>query len=148
MISKILFICTGNICRSPMAEGYFQHLMSAADLDISVSSAGTATWSGSPPSDGSVLVMKNLGIDISAQRSTTLSSYVVDEADLIVCMSRGHLYDLNWNFPTASAKARTLLGERDVFDPIGGGFELYQQCFESMKVGLDKLFEELKTSDK
>ncbi|WP_419845337.1 hypothetical protein [Candidatus Poriferisocius sp.] len=83
---KVLFVCTGNICRSPMAEVLFAHMAP----DAEVSSAGTMDWSGQPAHEYAIAAMAERGLDLSAHRSRRLSEYLVDESDLIVAMTRNH----------------------------------------------------------
>ncbi len=83
---KVLFVCTGNICRSPMAEVLFAHLAP----DVEVGSAGTMDWSGQPAHEYAIAAMAERGLDLSAHRSRRLSEYLVDESDLIVVMTRNH----------------------------------------------------------
>lgn len=83
---KVLFVCTGNICRSPMAEVLFAHMAP----DAEVSSAGTMDWSGQPAHEYAIAAMAERGLDLSAHRSRRLSEYLVDESDLIVVMTRNH----------------------------------------------------------
>ena len=83
---KVLFVCTGNICRSPMAEVLFAHLAP----DVEVGSAGTMDWSGQPAHEYAIAAMAERGLDLSTHRSRRLSEYLVDESDLIVAMTRNH----------------------------------------------------------
>src|SRR6202044_1349980 len=89
-VKNILFVCTGNICRSPMAEGLFRHLV-ADRKDVRVASAGVHASPGQPPSTYSVEALAEIGIDISRQRSQSLTDDLVARADLIFAMTRGHL---------------------------------------------------------
>ena len=80
----VLFICTGNVCRSPMAEGLFRDLVEKNDADFAVKSAGVGAQDGQPPSENSVRAMQDLGIDITAQRSQMLTAELAAEADMIL----------------------------------------------------------------
>ena len=73
MSQKVLFVCTGNVCRSPMAEGFLRHMVKEAGADIEVGSAGIGAMEDMMPSRHSVTAMKEEGIDISRQRSRMLT---------------------------------------------------------------------------
>jgi len=145
----ILFICTGNTCRSPMAEGYFRSLVENEGLsDVQVSSAGTYASDGEPPSSYSVQALKEYGLDISEQRSSRLTRALIEDADMIIAMSASHRMFVSQIDATAMVKTE-LLGEYsnnggDVADPFGGNLDLYSFCFSTMKPALDCLFEKIK----
>jgi protein-tyrosine-phosphatase len=142
----ILFVCTGNTCRSPMGEGYFRHLIKQSGRqDLTVSSAGTSASDGFPVSNGSLVTMRGYGIDISDLRSTTLTRELVEDADLIITMSRGHRLQIGRAMPYVLDKTHLLMEfdgqpDLDVNDPVGGDYELYSNCFKGMKQALDNLF--------
>src|SRR5260221_6727407 len=104
---SILFVCTGNVCRSPMAEGLFGRMI-AERPDLRVLSAGVSTYPGQPPSAHAVEVLDELGVDISQHRSRPLSEKVVEEADWIVVMTRSHLDSIIYLFPRAAEKVYLL----------------------------------------
>jgi glycine hydroxymethyltransferase len=142
-VKTIVFVCTGNICRSPMAEGLFHHL-NPDKKQWTAESAGIAATPGQPPSDHSVTVMKELAIDISGQRSQALTSELVDRAYQLVVMTYGHLDAILMHFPAASDKVVLLRqfaypegGERplnlNLSDPIGQSVEVYRQCREQIR---------------
>ena len=88
----ILFVCTGNTCRSPMAEGLLRAALAAKGLDqVTVSSAGTGAWDGAPISEASYLVGLEQGLDLSEHRARLLTRDVVRGADLILAMSGHHI---------------------------------------------------------
>jgi protein-tyrosine-phosphatase len=148
MPNRILFVCTGNICRSPMAEAYMKKLLQADEqTDTVVKSAGTAAYNGYPANINSILVMKRMGIDLSSHQSSSLSNSLVDEADVIVGMTHRHVQSITHLFPRAGGKTCTLLSfvenDADVPDPYGGELEEYQSCFELMKPALDRLYQQI-----
>ncbi len=85
---KILFVCSGNTCRSPLAEAVLKRMAEDAGRgDIEVSSAGTQAWDGSPASDGSMLVGMERGLELSAHRSRQLTTEMLEEADIVIVMA-------------------------------------------------------------
>ena len=86
----ILFVCTGNICRSAMAEGLLAAGLGRVGSDLLVASAGTAGGGAAPATEHAVSVLADRGVDISTHRSRGLSAAMVGEADLIVAMTRVH----------------------------------------------------------
>src|SRR5450759_5762549 len=89
-MKTILFVCTGNICRSPMAEGIFRQAVQGRG-DYRVLSAGIGAVNGQPPSPYAVQAVRELGIDISGQRSRMLTSDLVQQSDYIFGMTHSHL---------------------------------------------------------
>ncbi len=142
-MKNVLFVCTGNICRSPIAEGLFRQLIGNRD-DIEVSSAGVHAVRGQPPSLYAVQVCENEGVDISGLRSQPLSADLVERASHIFAMTGAHLETIHLLFPHGAEKT-FLLREfeqpgattwRDVPDPIGLGREVYQDCARTIKNAL------------
>jgi glycine hydroxymethyltransferase len=139
-MTNVLFICTGNICRSPMAEGLLRRL---AGGKVEACSAGLGAGRGQPPSAHAVEVLRKEGIDISEIRSQPVSPDLLERADYIFTMTRDHLDMLLLLYPEMSAKARLLRfdeaakgGRADVTDPIGGTRETYEACKEDIKRAL------------
>ncbi|PYI47858.1 MAG: serine hydroxymethyltransferase [Verrucomicrobia bacterium] len=142
-MKSVLFVCTGNICRSPMAEGLFRRLLGNRE-DIEILSAGVHAVRGQPPSLYAVQVCEEEGADISGQRSQPLTAALVDRATHIFAMTGGHVETIQTMFPQSADKT-FLFREfeepgttvwRDVPDPIGLGREVYEDCAHIIKNAL------------
>jgi glycine hydroxymethyltransferase len=140
-VKNILFVCTGNICRSPMAEGLFRHMVRER-LDIRVRSAGVSTYGGQPPSYHGVEALAELGIDISKIRSQPLTEELVREASCILAMTRGHLETIQYLYPEAADKTYLVRefeddpSSFDITDPIGMGLDAYESTRELIRRSL------------
>jgi protein-tyrosine-phosphatase len=135
-ILRILVVCTGNTCRSPLAEALLRSALQPIG-NVSVSSAGTGAWEGAPASEGAYLVGLENGVDLSSHRARMLSRELVAAADLILTMSRHHaarVADLG------GAGRVHLLGEfagrngpdAEVTDPFGGDLDDYREAFAEL----------------
>lgn len=128
---NILFVCTGNTCRSPMAEGYLKSLKLE---NVTVKSKGLSA-NGESVSENSVLAMKEIGIDIGGQVSEQLDLYDTAWADKIICMSESHKTVLCLY---ADAKKVSVLGD-GVPDPFGQELAAYKKCREYITNAIDSL---------
>ncbi len=142
-MKNVLFVCTGNICRSPIAEGLFRRLLGNR-RDIEVASAGVHAVSGQPPSLYAVQVCEEEGVDISGLRSQPLNHALIDRATHIFAMTGAHLETIQMLFPHGGEKS-FLIREfeepgttvwRDVPDPIGLGRDVYEVCARTIKNAL------------
>ncbi len=136
---RILFVCSGNTCRSPMAEALAKQLLSGVEC----LSAGLATTSGMSPSVYSVEVMAELGIDISGYRSRLVTTELVEWADVILTMTLYHKELLCRDMSAATGKIFTLgeysaLGE-DIPDPYGLSKDIYRICRDAIVQNLQKI---------
>src|SRR5216110_1362722 len=104
IVKSVLFVCTGNICRSPMAEGFFRRLLGNRK-DIEVASAGLHAVRGQPPSMHAVHVCEQEAVDIRGLQSQPLTAELVDRATHIFAMTGGHLDTIHMLFPNGAEKA-------------------------------------------
>ncbi|HXI73036.1 MAG TPA: ribose 5-phosphate isomerase B [Verrucomicrobiae bacterium] len=145
-MKTILFICTGNVCRSPMAEGLFRRAVKGRG-EFHVVSAGIGAMDGQPPTSHSVRAMRELGVDISAQRSRMLTAELVRSADLILGMTHSHADTVALLYPPAAEKTFLLREfdetlepyEKDISDPIGSPYEIYVECRDQIEQGIAAL---------
>ena len=145
-MKTFLFICTGNICRSPMAEGLFRQATQRRN-DYRAVSAGLGAADGLPPSAYSVQAMRELGLDISRQRSQMLTADLVKQADYILGMTHSHVDTITLLYPQAAEKTFLLREfdetldpyEKDISDPIGGSYEVYLNCRDQIEQGIASL---------
>jgi len=142
-MKRILFVCTGNICRSPMAEGLFRALVKGR-RDIEVASAGVSANRGMTPSIDAVRVLRDEeSIDISRLRSQPVTEELIEDVDFIFAMTRDHRNLLELLFPAAEGKTHLVRefedSPLDVPDPIGQGREVYARCKDAIKRALPSI---------
>lgn len=140
---KVLFVCTGNTCRSPMAEGILRDFAEKKSLDIEVKSAGVAALDGSYISKNSIEAMKNIGIDIQDYTSNMLTKYMVEEFDLVLTMSNSHKQLILNGYNPTNKNIFTIQEyinstNRDVIDPYGGNLNIYEQTRDEIYQLIDK----------
>ena len=146
---RILFVCSGNTCRSPLAEAIAKRLVtSAGRTDIEVSSAGTQAWEGSPASDGSLLVGMERGLDLSPHRSRLLTSDMVSGSDLVLVMAPSHMSRVKELDPAANVHllagfASGEGGSHAVQDPFGGDLAAYRETADDLERELTGLLERI-----
>ncbi|MFC1698823.1 low molecular weight protein arginine phosphatase [Candidatus Omnitrophota bacterium] len=157
-IKTILVVCTGNSCRSVMAEGLLQAaLKDKGDYDII--SAGVAAPQGMRPTAETVQVMSEQGLDISNHRSALLNNEMIEQADLILVMELRHKVTIANLAPAAEGKINLLaefgrmegeyrLVNPDIADPIGKPLNFYRQVFKIIQEAVERTTRKLAEQDK
>ncbi len=153
LVRTILFLCTGNLCRSPMAAGIARHYLAERlgvapqDLESAgyrIVSAGTAALSGTPASPEAVRVMRELGVDISPHRSQTLTPELLRDADEIFVMSPHHFNAVRDLDPAAAARTQMIMPDgSEVADPIGSSEAVYRRVRDRLRDAILKRLEEI-----
>ncbi len=149
----VLFVCTGNTCRSPMAEGLFRK-MAAERLGCTpenleengwtVMSAGVAAMTGGRASEPAAMVMHEMGIDIHAHEAHPVTEALLRYADHVFTMTASHRQALVMQWPESADRTSTLrVDGSDICDPIGGPLEQYERCAEQIRAELAKRLDDL-----
>ncbi len=150
---RLLFVCTGNTCRSPMAEGLAKKLVAEKlgcamtelpDRGVFVSSAGVSGGHGAASAHALVAMTKR-GVDLSGHVSSLLDTEMLRQADHVFVMTGYHRERVVALCPEAADRAATLCGDQDVVDPIGGTEAAYDTCAEQIEAALRSKLEEVMT---
>jgi protein-tyrosine phosphatase len=143
---NVLFVCTGNICRSPTAEAVLRHQAEKAGIDLHIESAGTGRWHvGCPPDERAQHHAKGRGYDLSPLRARQVEPFDFERFDLILAMDGGHLRALQRMAPEKRrAKVRLFAAGRDVPDPYYGGPEGFEEVLDLVEAACRDLLQELK----
>lgn len=151
---NIVFVCTGNTCRSPMAAALATRLFADSGItDVNVYSAGVMAVAGAKASAGSLKAMNDFGIDLSNHRSTPLSSILAKDDSVFLALSDSHLTYIRNLYPEAEAHllsdyASEGRESRSIFDPFGGDLATYRQSASEIERYVKMLTERISSRQK
>ncbi len=131
----IAFVCTGNTCRSPMAEGIFNKRAEEKGLDVRAVSFGMAAVPGLAPAENAVAVCREIGVDISGHRTHFVYDFQLEEFEKIYCMSLSHATILTESIGIPEDKVEII----GVVDPYGGTLETYRMCRDVLAAAVEEL---------
>ena len=146
---RILFVCTGNTCRSALAEALARKVIVERGLtDVEAASAGTSAWDGAPASDGALLVGMERGLDLSQHRSQPLTRELVHDSDVVLAMGPHHLERIEALGGTGHAFLLTDYASRGatakpVNDPIGGELSVYRATADELDVEVRRVLDRI-----
>ncbi len=155
-MKRILFVCTGNTCRSSMAQELFKYLLSIKNIadKYHVCSGGTSVFLKMPASDHAIKVLEELKVDLKDHQSKPLTIEMIKEADLVLTMTRVHKIFVLEAVPEAVSKVYTLkeyaeegASGADVADPYGGDIETYRNCRDEILDSLKKVLNKLEMEE-
>ncbi|NLB37304.1 MAG: low molecular weight phosphatase family protein [Clostridiales bacterium] len=141
-MKRVVFVCTGNTCRSPMAKGIFEvELNNRSISNVSADSCGLSAMAGDEASPNAVAAAKELGADISPHRSKPLNPYMCNQTQLFVCMTQSHAQALMRYVP--ENKIIVL----NIPDPFGGDLDAYRECARVILKKMGSIFDKLEEDD-
>lgn len=146
MIQRVLVVCVGNICRSPMAESVLKFKASRTGLDLHVESAGIGALQGKPAHKHTVNILQRYGLDISEHVGKQINSELMNWADLVLVMEDEHRSHLIKRYPSSSGKV-FIMGKwinREIEDPYKKDVDAFEKCFKEVHYASDAWISKLK----
>ncbi|MCL2342219.1 MAG: low molecular weight protein arginine phosphatase [Firmicutes bacterium] len=147
---KIMFICTGNICRSAMAEEMLENMVKEETKNIEVYSCGIFAEDGGAATDNAIEVMKEYGIDLSEHRATNIRNSNIKDMDIILCATTAHKNNVINMYPDLSDRTYTIKeyagypeNDLDINDPWGYDLTTYRECAWQIWDCLEKIMEKI-----
>lgn len=153
---NILFVCTGNTCRSSMAEGLFKDMVKNVNENIIVSSAGISVFEGESANEKAIKVLKLRNIDISSHKARQLDIDIINSSDLILTMTKSHKDIIIYSAPEAKHKVYTLKeyariindeeingNNLDIADPYGMDYNVYELSMKEIEIELKKIIDNI-----
>lgn len=157
MAKLVVFVCTGNTCRSPLAEGLFRSLLCqrlGCEIEgllrrgYMVSSAGVAAFPGTPANPETLRILSELGIDLSDHASQPVTEQLVRWADMILAMTARHQSAVVGAYPEGATKVELVnVGGDDIADPIGGDYTVYAECRDEIRQCLEHWLDRVISED-
>lgn len=145
-MQNIMFVCTGNICRSAMAEKMLSKRAKEEKIDIEVYSCGTYAENGDYPTWEAIETMKEYNIDITSHRATNISKSNIENMDVILCATKNHKNIVLQLYPQLEGKVYTMkeyVGKTenglDISDPWGYSIEIYRKCASEIEEIIEKI---------
>jgi protein-tyrosine phosphatase len=140
MFSRILIVCVGNVCRSPMAAALLARRLSARVPEARVESAGIAALVGQPADPAAVELMRQRGLDLSGHRARQLTEPLVMAADMVIVMEQGHVKAVEAAFPRSRGRVHRIgrWGGFDVPDPYRQTAAAFERALERIERGIDE----------
>lgn len=147
---NLLFVCSGNTCRSPLAEALARKIADRRGIeDLNVSSAGTNAWDNIPATDEALLIGMERDLDLTGHRSRKLTPAIVSEADLIFVMTPGHIEQVKQL--GGRGKVHVIdeyasgASNKGISDPYGGDLEAYRRAADALEQELERLFDRIES---
>ena len=148
---KVMFICTGNICRSAMAEGYLKKRVQEEKIDVQVCSSGIYAEDGAKATHLAEEAMRKYGIDLSEHRATNTHNSKIKQMDIILCATTSHKQILTEMYPDLKEKIYTIKEyaygnideSKDINDPWGYDITVYRHCAKELVEAIEKILQKL-----